>query len=472
MISASDWRKIKDIIEKALELEAFQRNQYLDSVCEQGEIRQKVEELILAYQSTSTKTLDNNHHPNTLPMFEKASKLEAEVLPTQKLTNATFNLKDNNEGVPTALFKEQPADTLPETRVLPQQTEQISTSVTKQETVKPSKKNQKDFKDSLVGTYINQYYVEKFIAQGRQAIVYRVRHKLLNKVMAMKVLLKSEKRLDHFTRFIREAKAAQKINHPNLVQIHEIGKTDQNIHYLTMEYIEGVTLKEAMEEKLSNNERFSIYEVYSLISPILDVLTIAHSKGIIHRDIKPENIILSKDINGNVVVKLIDLGLVKTLSSATPSVESLVKITQEGQHIGTPIYMSPEQWGLMPKDATLEQYEIDPRSDIYSIGILMYELIAGSPPFYSNNLFELFQQHGFSLEKPLNEISSDITKEFAAVIAKAMAKDRTDRYSSAKELASALKEALESYTKNNKNLPTNLFENVFRKIKGIFQSDK
>ena len=130
--------------------------------------------------------------------------------------------------------------------------------------------------------------------------------------------------------------------------------------------------------------------------------------------------------------------------------------------------MSPEQWGLIPKDATLEQYEIDPRSDIYSIGILMYELIAGSPPFYSNNLFELFQQHGFSMEKPLSEISSNITKELAAVIAKAMAKDRTDRYSSTKELASALKEALESYTRNNKNLPTNLFENVFRKIKGIF----
>src|SRR5437868_15065706 len=195
-----------------------------------------------------------------------------------------------------------------------------------------------------------------------------------------------------------------------------------------MEYVEGNTL----DAELKKRGRFSPAEAVAVLIPVMSVLNAAHAMGVVHRDLKPENIMIGKpSTGGEPVVKLLDLGIAKLREVAGSEKTGNTNLTVAGQMLGTPYYMSPEQWGELPHDGNSE---IDGRADIYSLGVVLYELIAGKRPFGGVTLAELRREHVSVLPKPLHEIDAGVPESFSRAIARSIAKDRGERQSTAGEL--------------------------------------
>src|SRR5262249_29247193 len=212
---------------------------------------------------------------------------------------------------------------------------------------------------------------------------------------------------------VREAQTAGILSHPNIVTIHDIGEdTESRASFIAMEYIEGRNLKSLLAEK----NKFTWDEIADLIAQIGEALDYAHRKGIIHRDIKPANIILTTDGK----VKITDFGIAKVASS---------NLTTTGQFLGTPNYMSPEQVSGAP---------VDGRSDIFSLGVVLYELLTNRKPFQGDNLTAISYKIVHEDFTPPAELSSEIPPEFNPIVARAMAKDPWNRYQRGKDMALAL----------------------------------
>jgi serine/threonine-protein kinase len=204
---------------------------------------------------------------------------------------------------------------------------------------------------------------------------------------------------------------------------------------MVMEYVEGHTLDLAIKTR----GRFSAAEAFEVLTPIMSVLDTAHSMGVVHRDLKPENIMIGNATeNSGPVVKLLDLGIAKMREIAGDNGGNTA-LTMAGQVLGTPYYMSPEQWGEIARDGNPE---IDGRADIYSLGLVFYEMITGRRPFAGHTLHELRREHVQTSPKPLYQVAPDVPMGFSGAIARATAKDRADRQSSASELANELRAGL------------------------------
>jgi eukaryotic-like serine/threonine-protein kinase len=294
--------------------------------------------------------------------------------------------------------------------------------------------------DPLINSTLDEkYLIESRLGKGGMGIVYRVQYIPTQEIRAIKVLLPEVSNLPGVKeRFFREGKAAQRIHHPNVVKVYDIETTRNSLVYMAMEYIDGHMLS----DEVKNKGRFSPMKAFILLEPIAEVLAIAHSSGVVHRDLKPENIMISKAPDGRLIVKLLDLGIAKLLSSSDSNTGSQQKLTKTGQALGTPFYMSPEQWGETPKDAKEGNWEIDGRADIYSLGIIFYELIAGDRPFQGPSLLKLATQHITYNPPPLHERLPEVPEAFSRVIERAMAKDRNSRPSTAEEFANELRVAL------------------------------
>jgi serine/threonine-protein kinase len=292
---------------------------------------------------------------------------------------------------------------------------------------------------SLVDTVLDgQYQIEAMLGQGGMGAVYRARHILLGDRVAIKVLPPHVRsNADWLRRFRREGQAARRFRHPNSVTVHDLRTTPDGTTYMVMEYVQGHTL----DTELKRRGRFTAKEAFETLSPIMSVLDTAHSMGVVHRDLKPENIMVSQSENdGPPVVKLLDLGIAKMREIA--GVEgSNTALTMAGQVLGTPYYMSPEQWGEIPRDGNVE---IDGRADIYSLGLVFYELIAGRRCYSAATLHELRREHVSATPRPLSEVVPDAPKAFTDVVMKAISKDRADRQETAKQLAAELQTALSS----------------------------
>ena len=290
---------------------------------------------------------------------------------------------------------------------------------------------------SLVGTVLDgQYQIEAMLGQGGMGAVYRARHILLGDRVAIKVLPPHVRNnAEWLRRFRREGQAARRFRHPNSVTVHDLRTTPDGTTYMVMEYVQGHTL----DRELKKRGRFTAKEAFEILSPIMSVLDTAHSMGVVHRDLKPENIMVSEpESDGTPVVKLLDLGIAKMREIA--GVEgSNTALTMAGQVLGTPYYMSPEQWGEIPRD---QNVEIDGRADIYSLGLVFYELLAGRRCYSAGTLHELRREHVSTLPMELSEAVPDLPKEFAAVVMRAISKDRADRQDTAKQLESELRAAL------------------------------
>src|SRR6266849_72248 len=291
---------------------------------------------------------------------------------------------------------------------------------------------------SIINTVLDgQYQIEKMLGKGGMGAVFLARHILLGDRVAIK-LLPPEMRnnTEWLRRFQREGQAARRFRHHNAVTVFDLRTSSDGAIYLVMEYVEGNTL----DAEMKKHGRFAPAEALAMLEPIMSVLNAAHAMGVVHRDLKPENIMIGKaTTEGEPVVKLLDLGIAKLKEVAGSEKTGNTNLTIAGQMLGTPYYMSPEQWGELPRDGSSE---IDGRADIYSLGLVFYELIAGQKPFGGLTLSELRREHVHVKPTPLNEVVANVPPGFSDAIARSVAKDRSERQETAGQLANELKAAL------------------------------
>jgi serine/threonine protein kinase len=291
---------------------------------------------------------------------------------------------------------------------------------------------------SLIGTVLDgQYQIEGVLGKGGMGAVYRARHILLGDRVAIKVLPpEMRSNTEWLRRFQREGQAARRFRHPNAVTVYDLRTSGDGTIYLVMECVEGNTL----DAEVRKHGKFSAADAVAVLDPIMSVLNAAHAMGVVHRDLKPENIMIGKpSTGGEPVVKLLDLGIAKLREVAGAEKTGNTNLTIAGQMLGTPYYMSPEQWGELPDDGNSE---IDGRADIYSLGVVFYELITGQRPFSGVTLAELRRQHVSVVPKSLHEVDASVPENFSKAIARSIAKDRSERQATANELRDELIEAL------------------------------
>jgi eukaryotic-like serine/threonine-protein kinase len=268
-----------------------------------------------------------------------------------------------------------------------------------------------------------KFRIERKLGEGGTSTVFAVRHAITDKQFAIKwlspELAKNELAVE---RFVHEAKICGRYAHPNAVEIYDICRTDASI-YLLMELLEG----ESLESRLKRVERFSVREACDILLPCTEALGAAHELGIVHRDLKPSNIFLcSVDGRPGEVPKVLDFGISK-LSRNGHDASPVTTTTRTV--IGTPHYMAPEQ---------MRGHPADPRFDVYALGVVLYELVAGRPPFQSDTFADLVFRILEAQSLRLDHVAQ-AEPEFADIVARAMARDAWDRFPSMAELARALR---------------------------------
>src|SRR4030095_9779676 len=276
---------------------------------------------------------------------------------------------------------------------------------------------------SFVGSVLDgQYQIEWLLGKGGRGAVYLARHILLGDRVAIKILPPEVRNnAEWLRRFRREGQAARRFRHPNAVTVYDLRTSSDGVIYMVMEYVEGHTL----DAEIRKRGRLTHTEAFEVMEPIMSVLNTAHAMGVVHRDLKPENIMIGKGgTNGEPVVKLLDMGMAKMRAIAASDTGGTTALIVAVQVLGTPYYMSPEQWGEIPKDGSSE---IDGRADIYSLGLVFYELILGRRCFSGNTLHELRREHVTIRPRPLREVVADVPRGFSDAIERATAKDRGDR---------------------------------------------
>jgi len=286
----------------------------------------------------------------------------------------------------------------------------------------------------LIGTTLaGRYLVKRQIGQGGMGAVFEATHMLIGKRVAVKVLLeKYAEREAIVARLKKEAQLASSIGNEHIIDINDIGNTDDGRTFVVMEYLDG----ESLAECLAREHELPEQRTLRIASQAASALGAAHAEGIVHRDIKPENLFLlkRKDLD---FVKVVDFGISKSLR-ATGEHEEAQRLTQTGMVLGTPLYMSPEQ--------ARGDEDLDQRVDIYALGVIMYEAITGRVPFAGTNYLSVISQVLNEEPKPLREIRPDVSEELEAIISKAMSKDRTLRYDDAEAMLKDITSVLEDPT--------------------------
>lgn len=262
----------------------------------------------------------------------------------------------------------------------------------------------------MIGQTLNERYrIEELVGEGATAIVYRATDQRLQRNVAVKILLPHVNQTTR-KRFEREAHAAARLNHPNIMAIYDIGQ-DKNYEYLVAELIEG--------QALYNLIPASPQLVAEIGQQICIALDYAHQVGLIHRDIKPANIYLTPDNQ----VKLMDFGL------AIPKTGDTKRLTASGTIIGTPAYLSPEQ---------AQGFPLDPRTDIYSTGIVLFEMVTGELPFDSDDIGSILLQQVKKVPPSPRQLNPEVPEALEQVILRALAKKPAERFQSAKEMSDVL----------------------------------
>ncbi len=291
---------------------------------------------------------------------------------------------------------------------------------------------------SIVGTVLDgQYKIESLLGKGGMGAVYLARHILLGDRVAIKILPPEVRtNAEWLRRFRREGQAARRFRHANAVTVYDLRTAADGTIYMVMEYVEGQTL----DAELKKRVRFSPAEALEVLEPIMSVLNTAHEMGVVHRDLKPENIMIGKATSGGEsTVKLLDLGIAKMREIAGAESVGTTELTMAGQVLGTPYYMSPEQWGEISRDGN---FEIDGRADIYSLGLVAYQMISGRRPYSSNTLHELRREHLQVVPPPLDQVAPGVPTAFSEAITRSISKDRADRQQTAGQLAEELRTAV------------------------------
>ncbi len=284
--------------------------------------------------------------------------------------------------------------------------------------------------DDLTGKLLDgRYRIEKVLGRGGMGVVYQATHIHIDTQVAVKVLnhelVSNQAAIE---RFRREAKAAGRIHHPNAIQVTDFGVAEDKTVYLVMELVDGQSLHDLIWEK----KTFEPQHAVNLMMQICSAVEAAHHSGIIHRDLKPDNILI-RNRDGVEEVKVVDFGIAKLKHRTDIDKGPTHTLTQVGTIIGTPHYMSPEQ--CRGKD-------LDPCSDIYSLGIITYEMLCGDPPFSGDSAVEIVAKHLKDMPRPLRELRPEIPVALERTVMRAIEKDPTRRPASASEFSRELVEAL------------------------------
>lgn len=281
-------------------------------------------------------------------------------------------------------------------------------------------------RDPMVGTlFCDRFQITEVLGGGGMGMVYRATHLMMQRSVAIKILhTKMIGNADALKRFKVEAHAASNFSHPNILNVHDFGVSNQGQPYMVMDFLEGINLTTLLDAE----KQIPVSRAINMFLQMSSALAHAHSKDIIHRDVKPSNIMLVEFEGRREFVKLVDFGIAKVLNPSTPEAENL---TRTGEVFGSPLYMSPEQ---------CQGKKLDARADIYSLGAVMYRVVSGKPIFESTDPLEtMFRQvsempAGFAKVCP----ELQIPPRLEAVIFKCLAKDREHRYQSMNELKDEL----------------------------------
>jgi eukaryotic-like serine/threonine-protein kinase len=293
--------------------------------------------------------------------------------------------------------------------------------------------------DLLVGRTIGEKFaLEAILGAGAMGAVYRARQIALDKIVAVKVMHRGLLADPTFAgRFHREAKAASRLDHPNSIRILDFGEEPDGLLYIVMDYLDGRDLLRVIQEDWP----LPPWRVVDILSQALSALAVAHDMGVLHRDLKPENIMVLRHVNDDGspadVVKVLDFGIAKITDgrdSERPPVSSThAKLSTGGMLVGTPAYMSPEQAQGEPLDA---------RSDLYAVGVMLYQVLTMCLPFEAASAVGLLLKHVHEKPPAPSTVSSAVHPGLEVVCLKAMSKQRRDRYPNAREMRAALRAAV------------------------------
>jgi serine/threonine-protein kinase len=266
-----------------------------------------------------------------------------------------------------------------------------------------------------------EFKVGALLGEGGFAAVFRVREKALRRDVAVKVLdLGLTPSPSLAERFVREARTIARLEHPHIVPIYKVGGHGNEVLFIVMRCVDGPSLRALLQKY----RRLSVGDASRIARQVADALGYAHQRGVVHRDIKPDNVLL--DASGHVLVS--DFGIAKAAHQASAS-----QLTTEGMVVGTPHYMSPEQ-------ATGER--VDARSDIYALGVVLYQMLTGAPPFEGESAQSILMKQATATPVPIRRLRSDVPPALAAVLDRMLAKDPADRFQTAEEASQALVAAL------------------------------
>src|SRR5512135_931436 len=265
-------------------------------------------------------------------------------------------------------------------------------------------------------SHLGRYEIVGELGQGAMGVVYKATDPLIDRIVAIKTItlsLAQEEREEYEARFYQEAKAAGRLSHPNIVTIFDVGRTG-DIAYIAMEFLQGRELRDILNDK----KLLPVDQVVDIVAQVALGLDYAHEHGVVHRDIKPSNIMVGRDGH----VKITDFGIARMASAGVR--------TQTGMVLGSPKYMSPEQ--VMGKLT-------DQRSDIFSLGVMLYEMLTGQPPFLGENVNAIMYQTLNAIPQPPSALNAAVPEILNFIVAKALAKDLEHRYQSALDFANDLR---------------------------------
>ncbi len=288
--------------------------------------------------------------------------------------------------------------------------------------------------DEMIGVTLGNYRILAPLGQGGMARVYRARQENLDREVAVKVLPPWFAADRNFVeRFNLEAKLVARLSHPNIVTVHDASEHKGHL-YIVMQLVDGGTLKQRMDQLQEQRKTMDVAEATRIFTQLASALNYAHEHGIIHRDVKPVNVLM--DRAGRPILS--DFGIAKVLESTKE------QLTRPGAGVGTPEYMSPEQCQGGP---------VDPRADIYALGVMLFEALTGQTPFVGDNYPALAHKHIYALPPRPRMLNPSIDPAVEAVILTALMKQPADRYPQASAMAAALERAMNSISTGKQPTP-------------------